>query len=208
MKISKIKLILGAVSVLIIFIFVTFMNNWGNATAEKTTEDMGPIVKSIKNNSVEARKYCPAIIKKLRNSMTKLEGKDIEIRRLKIIKLISDCELASQQFSAASISLAELSKAQPQVARWHGLRAQVLFKLGNLNEAIREARLAAQLDPASFEWKVQEARILAQTSMRNRTKNAYEAAIKIAPYDQIPLLKAELATFLRGKEQPLQHQPL
>lgn len=208
MKISRIKLTLGFIAVLVTFFLVTFSNNWGNAKAKNTTEKYEPKIKSIKNNPVEAKKLCPGIIEKLNVSITNLEGKDIEIKRLKIIKLISDCELASQQFGAASISLAELSKAQPQVARWHGLRAQVLFKLGHLNEAIREARLAAQLDPASFEWKVQEARILAKTGMRNRTKNAYEAAIKIAPYDQIPLLKAELAIFLRGKEQPLQHQPL
>ncbi len=201
MKISRIKLTLGFIAVLVTFFLVTFSNNWGNATAKKTTEDLEPVIKSVKHNPIEARKHCPAIIKKLRDSLTKLEGKDVEIRRLKIIKLISDCELASQQYKSASSSLAELSNVQPQVARWHGLRAEVLFKLGNLNEAIREARLAVQLEPASFQWKVQEARVLAKTTMRNRTKRAYEAAIKVAPYDQIPILKDELTTFLE-KTQP------
>lgn len=200
MKISRIKLTLGFMAVLVTFFLVTFSNNWGNATAKKTTEDLEPIIKSVKHNPIEARKHCPAIIKKLRDSITKLEGKDVEIRRLKIIKLISDCELASQQYKSASSSFTELSNAQPQVARWHGLRAEVLFKLGNLNEAIREARLAVQLEPTSFQWKVQEARVLAQTAMRNRTKRAYEAAIKIAPYDQISVLQEELATFLQSTE--------
>lgn len=198
MKLSRIKLTLGSVAVLVTFFLVTFSNNWGNATAKKTTEDLEPVIKSVKHNPIEARKHCPAIIKKLRDSITKLEGKDIEIRRLKIIKLISDCELASQQYKSASSSFTELSNAQPQVARWHGLRAGVLFKLGNLNEAIREARLAVQLEPSNFQWKVQEARILAQTAMRNRTKRAYEAAIKIAPYDQVSVLQEELATFLKS----------
>lgn len=200
MKISRIKLMLGFIAVLATFFLVTFSNNWGNATAKKTTEDLEPIIKSVKLNPIEARKHCPAIIKKLRDSITKLEGKDVEIRRLKIIKLISDCELASQQYRAASSSLAELSNAQPQVARWHGLRAEVLLKLGNLNEAIREARLAVQLEPTSFQWKVQEARILTQTTLRNRTKRAYEAAIKIAPYDQVPVLQEELVTFLENTD--------
>lgn len=196
MRISKYKLILGSIGVLIIFIVTTFLNNWGNATAEKTTEDVGPIIKSIKNNLLQARKHCPGIIKKLRSSMSKLEGKDIEIRRLKIIKLIADCEMASEQYKDASVSLAELSKAQPQVAQWHGMRAEALHKIGNINEAIRESRLAVQLDPASFKWRVQEARILTNTALRNRTTRAYEAAIKIAPYDQIQKLQSELADFL------------
>lgn len=200
MKISRIKLTLGIIAVLVTFFLVTFSNNWGNATAKKTTEDLEPIIKSVKHNPIEARKDCPIIIKKLRNSIAKLEGKDLEIRRLKIIKLISDCELASQQYYAASSSLTELSNAQPQVARWHGLRAEVLLKIGNLNEAIREARLAVQLEPASFQWKVQEARILAKTTMRNRTKRAYETAIKVAPYDQVPILQDELTTFLEDTQ--------
>jgi len=200
MKISRIKLTLGLIAVLVTFFLVTFSNNWGNATAKKTTEDLEPIIKSVKHNPIEARQHCPVIIKKLRNSIAKLEGKDVEIRRLKIIKLISDCELASLQYKAASSSLAELSYAQPQVAKWHGVRAEVLFKLGNLNEAIREARLASQLEPASFQWKVQEARILTQTTMRNRTKRAYEAAIKIAPYDQVSVLQEEITTFLKNTE--------
>jgi tetratricopeptide (TPR) repeat protein len=200
MKISRIKLTLGFMAVLVTFFLVTFSNNWGNAKAKNTTEKYEPKIKSIKNNPVEARKSCPKIIDELRSSIPNLEGKNIEIRRLKIIKLISDCELASQQYKSASSSLADLSTAQPQVARWHGLRAEVLFKLGNLNEAIREARLAVQLEPSNFQWKVQEARILAQTAMRNRTKRAYEAAIKIAPYDQVSVLQEELATFLKSTE--------
>ncbi|WP_047550932.1 hypothetical protein [Methylotenera sp. G11] len=198
MKISGIKLTLGFMAVLVTFFLVTFSNNWGNATAKKTTEDLEPIIRSVQHKPIEARKHCPAIIKKLRDSITKLEGKDVEIRRLKIIKLIADCELASQQYKSASGSLADLSNAQPQVAKWHGLRAKVLFKLGNLNEAIREARLAVQLEPSNLQWKVQEARILAQTAMRSRTKRAYEAAIKIAPYDQASALQEELATFLKS----------
>lgn len=201
MKISRIKLTLGFIAVLVTFFLVTFSNNWGNATAKKTTEDLEPIIKSFKNNPIEARKHCPAIIQKLRSSITKLEGKDVEIKRLKIIKLISDCELASQQYKAASVSLAELSNAQPQIAQWHGIRAETLYEIDNINEAIREARLAVQLDPASFKWRVQEARILAQTAMRNRAKHAYEAAIKMAPYDQVSSLKEELKTFLQDTEQ-------
>jgi tetratricopeptide (TPR) repeat protein len=200
MKISRIKLILGFIAVLVTFFLVTFANNWDNASAKKIIDDLEPVVKSIKNRPIEARKHCPGIVKKLQGSITKLEGKDVEIRRLKIIKLISDCELASQQYMAANKSLAELSNAEPQVAKWHGLRAEVLFKLGNLNEAIREARLAVQLEPASFQWKIQEARILAQTAMQNRAKRAYEAAIKIAPYDQLQVLHEEFMTFLEDTE--------
>jgi tetratricopeptide (TPR) repeat protein len=208
MKLSRIKLTLGSVAVLVTFFLVTFSNNWGNAKAKNTTEKNEPIIKSIKNDPIEARKSCPGIIEELRSSITKLEGKDVEIRRLKIIKLISDCELASQQYKSASSSFTELSNAQPQVARWHGLRAEVLFKLGNLNEAIREARLAVQLEPTSFQWKVQEARVLAQTAMRNRTKRAYEAAIKIAPYDQVSVLQEELATFLESTEPKLSDESI
>jgi predicted Zn-dependent protease len=200
MKISRIKLILCFIAVLVTFFLVTFANNWDNASAKKIIDDLEPVVKSMKNRPIEARKHCPGIIKKLQGSITKLEGKDVEIRRLKIIKLISDCELASQQYMAADKSLAELSNAEPQVAKWHGLRAGVLFNSGNINEAIREARLAVQLEPASFQWKVQEARILAQTAMQNRAKRAYDAAIKIAPYDQVEVLQRELATFLEDTE--------
>jgi tetratricopeptide (TPR) repeat protein len=200
MKISRIKLILGFVAVLVTFFLVTFSNNWDNASAKKIIDDLEPVVKSMKNRPIEARKHCPGIVKKLQGSITKLEGKDVEIRRLKIIKLISDCELASQQYSDAASSLAKLLNAEPQVAKWHGLRAEVLFKLGNLNEAIREARLAVQLEPTSFQWKIQEARILAQTAMHNRAKRAYEAAIKIAPYDQLQVLHEEFMTFLEDTE--------
>jgi tetratricopeptide (TPR) repeat protein len=195
-------------AVLVSFYLVAFSNNWGNAKAKNTTEKYEPIIKSIKNDPIKARKSCPVIIDELRSSIPSLEGKDVAIRRLKIIKLISDCELASQQYKSASSSLADLSTAQPQVARWHGLRAEVLFKLGNLNEAIREARLAVQLEPSNFQWKVQEARILAQTAMRNRTKRAYEAAIKIAPYDQVSVLQEELATFLESTEPKLSDESI
>lgn len=203
MKISKKRLIAGGIAVLAIFITATFSSNWGNATAKKTTEDLKPIIKSVKNNPIEARKQCPIIIKKLRDGIAKLEGNNIETRRLEIIKLISDCEWASQQYQAASVSLGELSKAEPQVPQWHGMRAEAFYKTGNINEAVREARLAVQLAPDNFKWRIQEARILANTALRNRAKHAYQAAIKIAPYDQIQKLQIELVDFLERTDPEL-----
>lgn len=196
MKISPIKLILAVVAVLVIFILSTFSSQWGNVTAEKTSKDFEPEIKKLSKNLLGARKHCPAITEKLRKSIPKLEGKDVEIKRLKTVKLILDCQMAAQNYSQALESLQEISTALPQEARWHAEMASIYYKLERYGEAARSARLSVQLAPKNFQYQLQEARVLAKTPMRKRASHAYQIAIKLAPYDKTQKIYDEYNKYL------------
>ncbi|MDD2833588.1 MAG: hypothetical protein PHD12_06195 [Methylotenera sp.] len=209
MKISPLKLTLAVVAVLIIFFLTTFSNQWGNVTAEKTSKDFEPEIKKLSSNPASAKKLCPDITKKLRESIPKLEGKDVEIKRLKTIKLILDCEVAAENHENSFKVLQEISAALPQEARWHAEMASTLYKLGRYGEAARSARLSVQLAPKNFRYQLQEARILAKTPMRKRTSHAYEVAVKLAPYDQVKKVHEEHMKFLNSinSQQPGESSP-
>lgn len=196
MKISLIKLTLAFVAVVIIFILSTFSSQWGNVTAEKVSKDFEPKIKELSKDSLRAKKYCPAIVKELRAGIQKLEGKDVEIRRLKTIKLILDCEVAAKNYPEALKSLQEISTALPQEARWHAEMASIYFISKRYGEAARSARLSVQLAPKNFQYQLQEARVLAKTPMKKRTSNAYQAALKLAPYDRTQKVYDEYMAYL------------
>ena len=65
LKSSRSKLALVLVAGSIIFVVVTFNMNWGKVNAEKSVEDLRPLVKKATSNKEAALKYCPLLIKKL-----------------------------------------------------------------------------------------------------------------------------------------------
>lgn len=193
---KKKLILLGTIAVIFLFFASTYLKNWDATIAEKTTEDLTPKVKAAIRDFKTARNECPKLVKRLQESIASLGKKESVIKKLKATKLIAECQMAARQYDSAAEYYGKLAEAEPQVARWHGLMTEALFNSGRYEEAIRIGRLAVQLDPKEYQWRRQEARILAKLGLFKRADKAFQAAIKIAPYEEIERIKAEYARFL------------
>lgn len=198
---SRIKIMIVLIGAAILFFAITFFQKWGFTLAEKATSDYSAKVKSVKNNPVKAAKVCPKIIQSLQKGIPELEKNKAESKILQSYKLMADCQIAYRQYNDAAINFQKLAEAEPQVARWHAAVAESLFKAGNAGEALRVSHLAVQLDSKNFKYRLLKARILAKLNIEHRTIEAYQDAIKIAPYNEFLTTQDELNQFV------LQHQP-
>ncbi len=191
-------LLLLFIAVVVMFFLSTFSNQWGVTNSKKYLNDLTPIVKKIKNNLIESKEKCPKIIKKLEQGIPEFEEKAMEIEKLKSYKLIYDCEYASNNYKNAAISLEKLINAEPQVAKWHGLIAEVYLKNGQLAASARKAHLASQLEPNNFEWKLTKARALFKLNQFDNAIKAYKSAIEVVPYEKSKELVTEYEQVLES----------
>jgi len=198
LKSSRSKLALVLVAGSIIFVVVTFNMNWGRVNAEKSVEDLRLLVKKATSNKEAALKYCPLLIKKLEKSLNNLNGAESTIQKLKATDSLAECHLAMDDYKNAVASLSVLSNAEPQVAKWHQLKAKALFKTHQYDAAMHESRLAIQLQPNHFEINLQDARFARQLGLNARANKAYENAISHAPIDTNKMLRQEYFDYLNA----------
>lgn len=196
MKSLRAKILLVLLAIGFIFVIATFNMNWGKVNAEKSVEDLTPLVKKATTNKVTALKYCPALIKKLEKNLKNLNDTESTIKKLKATYAMSECQLAMDDYQHAVLSLSVLSKAEPQVAKWHRLKAQAFFKTGQYNAAMRESRLATQIEPDSFETNLQDARFSRELGLNVRAKKAYESAMSNMPIEKSKATRQEYLDFL------------
>lgn len=174
-------IVLGAMT---LFFLTTFTEQWGGAVGKRELEDASPKVKAIKGNYLQALNVCPAVIKKLNAGIPELEKQGKKTDVLKSYKLIYDCQIATKQYSDAVKSLSKLIAAEPQVARWHGLSAEALFKAKSYAESLRSAHLASQLEPENAQWLQLEAQNLIKLNMPIKAAKLYKQAIAVASIDK------------------------
>lgn len=184
-------LILIGVGALIMFFLATFSTQWGSAVGKKYLDEASPKVKLLKDNYLQALTSCPNIIKKLNAGIPELEKQGNAMDVLKSHKLIYDCQIATKQYKEAVNSLSKLIQAEPQVARWHGLSAEALYKSKSYSESLRTAHLASQLDPENYKWPYLEAKNLVKLNLFRKAERAYKHAIKLAPIDKARELVTE-----------------
>lgn len=190
------KIVLGGVLVVLIFFISTFTKNWGTAVTGNLVEKYKPEVKLLKKNPEAAIQKCPVIIHKLETGMPELAKNKDPIQIQIAYKLIADCSFASKNYEKSIEYYKKLSVYEPDYPRWHALVAESFMNMGKYGDALHFSVLATQLEPASFEFKRLNARVLAKLKLTNRAIDAYVQAIKIAPYDDIEPTKRELEKFV------------
>lgn len=195
---KKQRLLLGGVVVVVIFFATTFSKNWGTAVSENLLEKYKPEVKALKSDKSLASAKCPMIIKKLERGLPELAKSQDKTQVPQAKKLIADCAFASGQYDKSVEFYKQLSRFEPNVARWHALVAESYLKMRKPGDALKPSILATQLDPNDFGNRLLNARVLVSLKLRNRAVDAYTQAIKVAPYDQIEPTKKELARFLEA----------
>ncbi len=192
MKNSKIKLLIVLVSALILFFVITFFQKWDVTVAEKTADDYRDKVKSIKKDYAKAKAECPAIVNALKKSLPELQKNKLETKVMLSYKLIADCEYGSKNFASAAQYYQKLIRYDPQVPLWHLLYAKSVMGDGDLGEALRSAHLAVQLDRTNYEANILEARLLAKLNYTVRAIEAYQSALKHAPFKESKKVENEL----------------
>ena len=192
MKNSKIKILIVLVSAMILFFMITFFQKWDVTVAEKTADDYKSKVKSLKSNYANAVRECPAIIKSLKNSIPELEKNKLPAKLMLSYKLIADCEFASKHYRESAQGYQQLIRAEPHYPKWHILYAESALSDGDLGEALRAAHLAVQLDRTNFDANILEARLLSKLNYTIRAIEAYQNALKIAPFKESKNVENEL----------------
>lgn len=192
MRNSKIKLIIVFVSALVLFFLITFFQKWDVTVAEKTADDYKDKVKSLKKNYARATAECPAIIKSLTKSIPELEKNKLQAKVMLSYKLIADCEFAIKNYPSAAQNYQKLIRFEPHFPKWHVLYAESALADGDLGEALRAAHLAVQLDRTNFEATILEARLLSKLNYTIRAIEAYQNALKNAPFKESKNVENEL----------------
>lgn len=198
---KKQKLMLGGLLVIVVFFAVTFSKNWGTAVSGNLLDKYKDEVKRLQSDPNAAMITCPAIIKKLEKGIPEL-SKSKDPNKVQLAnKLIADCAFASKNYSQSIEFYKKLSDYEPNYPRWYALIAEALLYSEKPGDALHYSVLAMQLDPANFNFKRLNARVLAKLGLKNRAIDAYAKAIKIAPYEEISVTKAELEKYLSASEE-------
>jgi tetratricopeptide (TPR) repeat protein len=209
MKNSKIKILIVLLGALVVFFAITFFQKWDVTVANKTADDYKDRVKAIKKDYKKAKVECPKIVQSLQDALPELEKNKLEAKVFLSYKLIADCEYASKKYASAAKNYLQLIRADPQSAMWHYLYAKSSMQDGDLGEALRAAHLAVQLNRKAFEPSILEARVLAKLNETVRAIDAYQNALKIAPYKEIDTVKKELNQLIEiHNQQIIQSQSL
>lgn len=200
MKLTRPKILLILISVIIIFFAFTFYQKWGVTIAEKKTTDYKSIVKKLKKDGhfLHAKNECPSIISKLKEGIPELQKNNLKIKVLLNYKLIADCQYAMQDYKKSASNYEKLIVADPQESRWYEAFALALYGDENYGEALRFSHLAVQLSPRRYKNLILEARVLSKLNLPMRAIETYQEAISVAPYKKVRMVKKELNALLEA----------
>ncbi len=183
----------AGIGVFLLFIVVTFAQNWSQATAQRDLKNARHAAKACLANPQASARYCTYAVKEISGTLPDLEKSGHPETALQAQKMLADVQLAMGRIDDAISNYQKLVFLEPQQGYRHGDLARALSKAGRHNEATRASLLAVQLSPNAWQAHRMNGRVLEAAGNTQAAIAAFHQAAILAPPDQQHAAKLAIA---------------
>jgi len=191
---KRLRLFVVAIAALVLIVGAIVVTGVNNTRSKQEMEARLQTLTTAAAAGTAGRASCANIATRVEQDLRALEADEGGSKRVvNGYRALGDCQMQLGQSRQAIDAYQKVVSFEPEAGRAHGDLARAYSRSGNHTDAVRHARLAAQLSPNQWQAHRVLARVMESAAQYEDALAAMRKAASLAPADQQPAAQNAVA---------------